>query len=95
MRAVNIGDLKNQLSAFLQYVRNGEEVVIRDRNVPIARILPFHDIEDDERELVASGIMKMPEQPLDLEKFWARPMGTVSRDDVREAVLADRTDENR
>jgi hypothetical protein len=34
MRTVNIGVLKNQLSAYLRYVRNGEEVVVRDRNVP-------------------------------------------------------------
>jgi hypothetical protein len=33
MRTVNIGVLKNQLSAYLR-VRNGEEVVVRDRNVP-------------------------------------------------------------
>src|SRR5580658_6714404 len=39
MRTVNIGELKNQLSAYLQYVRNGEEVVVKDRNTPVARIL--------------------------------------------------------
>jgi prevent-host-death family protein len=42
MRTVNIGELKNQLSAYLQYVRNGEEVIVRDRNTPVARILPIH-----------------------------------------------------
>lgn len=45
MRTVNIGELKNQLSAYLQYVRNGEEVIVRDRNAPVApvaRILPIH-----------------------------------------------------
>ena len=31
MRTVNIGELKNQLSGYLQYVKNGEEVVIRER----------------------------------------------------------------
>lgn len=41
MRSVNIGTLKNQLSAYLRLVRNGEEVVVRDRDKPIARILPF------------------------------------------------------
>jgi prevent-host-death family protein len=42
MRTVNIGELKNQLSAYLQYVRNGEEVIVRGRNTPVARILPIH-----------------------------------------------------
>ena len=41
MKTVNIGELKNQLSGYLQYVKNGEEIVkngeeivIRDRSVP-------------------------------------------------------------
>jgi len=41
MRTVNIGTLKNKLSAYLQYVRNGEEIIVRDRNKPVARIRPF------------------------------------------------------
>jgi prevent-host-death family protein len=41
MRTANIGVLKNQLSAYLKFVRNGEEVIVCDRNVPVARILPF------------------------------------------------------
>ncbi len=31
MRSVNIGTLKNQLSAYLRYVRDGEEIVVHDR----------------------------------------------------------------
>jgi antitoxin (DNA-binding transcriptional repressor) of toxin-antitoxin stability system len=50
------------LSAYLQYVRNGEEVVVRDSSVPVARILPFHgtSASDEEAQLVASGAMKLP-----------------------------------
>ena len=33
MKTVNIADLKNQLSAYLQLVRNGEEIIVRDRNL--------------------------------------------------------------
>ena len=39
MRAVNLGDLKNNLSRYLSAVRRGEELVVRDRNKPIARII--------------------------------------------------------
>ena len=97
MRTVNIGDLKNHLSAYLQYVRNGEEVIVRDRNIPVARILPFRsaDLTSDERELVAAGVMKMPEQPLDLEAFWGRQSGNVAPDIALKAVLDSRADENR
>lgn len=68
MRTVNIGELKNQLSGYLQYVKNGEEIVVRDRSVPVARILPFRQDVGWEREaqLVASGALKMPEEAMDL-----------------------------
>jgi len=42
MRTVNISDLKAQLSAHIQLVRDGEEVLVCDRNKPVARIvLPY------------------------------------------------------
>ena len=40
MRTVNISDLKAQLSAHIQRVKDGEEVLICDRNKPVARIIP-------------------------------------------------------
>jgi antitoxin (DNA-binding transcriptional repressor) of toxin-antitoxin stability system len=93
MRTVNIGVLKNQLSAYLQYVRNGEEVVVRDRNVPIARILPFRlplppegDHEAEAAYLIATGQMKEATQKMDWEAFWALPMPTVSDEAVKEAI---------
>jgi prevent-host-death family protein len=91
MRTVNIGTLKNELSAYLKYVRNGEEVVVRDRNVPIARILPFTlpDDADDDAEvahLVATGQMKLPTREMDWDAFWALPHPTVSDEAAREAI---------
>ena len=82
MRTVNIGELKNQLSSYLQYVRNGEEIVIRDRSVPVARILPFrHDANSEhETRLVASGAMKMPEEPMDWDIFFTDRAGDVSHE---------------
>jgi prevent-host-death family protein len=67
MKTVNIGELKNHLSGYLQYVKNGDEIVIKDRSIPVARILPFrHGTEwDREEQLVASGALKMPEEAMD------------------------------
>jgi antitoxin (DNA-binding transcriptional repressor) of toxin-antitoxin stability system len=95
MRTVNIGALKNQLSAYLRYVRNGEEVLVRDRNVPIARILPFvppADLDLDEARLVAAGILKLPQDPtpMDWDAFWALPRPKVSDEAVAEAIDWDR-----
>jgi antitoxin (DNA-binding transcriptional repressor) of toxin-antitoxin stability system len=95
MRTVNIGVLKNQLSAYLQLVRKGEEVVVRDRNKPIARILPFtaaevadadFDLEAHAAHLIATGQMKEAEQEMDWEAFWALPAGNVSDEAVKEAI---------
>jgi prevent-host-death family protein len=93
MRTVNIGVLKNQLSAYLQIVRKGEEVVVRDRNVPIARILPFTlplppegDHEAEVAYLIATGQMKEAKKKMDWEAFWALPRPTVSDEAVKEAL---------
>ena len=40
MRIVNISELKARLSAHIQLVRDGEEVLVCDRNKPVARIVP-------------------------------------------------------
>ncbi len=94
MRTVNIGDLKNQLSAYLQYVRNGEEIIVRDRNLPVARILPIDnaDLSEHERQMVASGAMKLPQQEMDWKAFWALPRPKVSHKRAVEAALESRGD---
>lgn len=94
MKTVNIGELKNQLSAYLQHVRDGEEVVICDRKVPIARILPFRQDSYSEQEaaLVASGAMKMPEEQMDWEAYLLRKRGNVPHAVAVQAVIDGRGD---
>jgi prevent-host-death family protein len=41
MKIANIAELKNKISEYLAAVENGEEVEVRKRNVPIARIVPL------------------------------------------------------
>ena len=94
MRTVNIGELKNQLSGYLQYVKSGEEIVIRDRSVPVARILPFRHGSgwEQEEQLIASGALKMPEEEMDWSQFFVAPAGNVSRDIAVEAAIESRGD---
>jgi prevent-host-death family protein len=56
---VNIGDLKAQLSAHIQFVRDGEEVLVCDRNKPVARIVPCRPEGDSEQEqrLIARDVL--------------------------------------
>ena len=56
MRTVNIADLKNNLSAHLKRVRAGEELIVKDRNRPVARLMPSTAGEDlDAEELDATA----------------------------------------
>jgi prevent-host-death family protein len=94
MRTANIGTLRNQLSAYLKYVRNGEEVVICDRNVPVARILPFHpaDWSDRQAALAAAGKIKLPVAEMDWPAFHARRRGSVPHDLAVQATVDSRGD---
>ena len=41
MKTANIAEFKDNLSKFLSLVEKGEEIEIRKRNVPIARLRPL------------------------------------------------------
>ncbi|MEP6507562.1 MAG: type II toxin-antitoxin system prevent-host-death family antitoxin [Gemmatimonadales bacterium] len=41
MSKVGVADLKAKLSEHLRTVKRGEEVIVYDRNEPVARIVPF------------------------------------------------------
>lgn len=71
MLTVNVAELKNRLSAHLLRVRSGEELLIRDRNLPIAKIVPLRrdEMDVDEMSLVASGQMTLPEKPFQASSF--------------------------
>lgn len=91
MRSVNIAELKNRLSAYLDEVRAGEEIMIRDRNQAIAKIVPLSlaDFDAAERALIASGEMRPPERPLPTS-FWAMPAPRVPMRRIRAVIAAER-----
>jgi antitoxin (DNA-binding transcriptional repressor) of toxin-antitoxin stability system len=61
MRTVNISDLKAQLSAHIQLVLDGEEVLVCDRNKPPARIVPCRLEGPSEQErLIAVAFSRHP-----------------------------------
>jgi prevent-host-death family protein len=95
LRTVNVAELKDQLSKYLRFAKQGEEVVIRDRNMPVAKLVPFaaDDAKDEELMLVAAGKMRLPKIRLDLKKFWAIPTGSVAGNKAIRAVLEDREEE--
>lgn len=92
MRSVNVAELKNQLSKYLAFAKNGEEIVIRDRNLPVARLTPFlaQDAGEQELLLVAAGKMRLPRESVDLEKLLTPPSGRSARRQVTAALLEER-----
>jgi prevent-host-death family protein len=92
MRNVNVAELKNQLSKYLRFAKRGEEVIIRDRNLPVAKLVPFaaEDATDEELELVAQGRMRLPKAKIDIDEIFKMPTGRVKGNRAIEALLADR-----
>lgn len=94
MISVNISDLKNRLSHYLDRVRRGESVLIRDRDRVIARIDPagsltVGDAEERLAELERRGTIRRGVGALGPAFLRRRPKLRV---DVVAALLAERED---
>jgi prevent-host-death family protein len=95
MRSVNIAELKNRLSSYLNEVRGGEEILIRDRNLPIAKIVPIARSQDFDMELMAlaaTGKARLPEETL-TESFWSLPAPKVPMKKILTTLRADRDED--
>ncbi len=57
---------QNNLSAYLECVRNGEEMLVKDRHRLIARLMSLSGAEDMEAEELemAAGLVRFPEKAL-------------------------------
>lgn len=87
MKTVNIGELKAKLSAHIQLVKDGEEVLVCERNKPVARIVPcdLEDYSEREKRLIAKGVLTPPRKRPPARRTWPHPPGNVS-DEAMERV---------
>jgi len=92
MRTVNVAELEKRLSEYISFAKGGEEVVIRDRNLPVAKLVPFSAEGADNHELVlvAAGKLRLPQVRLDVKKLLKIPTGSAPGNKAIQAVLADR-----
>jgi prevent-host-death family protein len=91
-RAVGIAELRNKLSAYLGRVREGEEILVRDRKKPIAKIVPLAEAGDltaEETALVAEGKLRPAERPLP-QSFFKLRAPKVARRHVLESLDTER-----
>ena len=89
---VSIAQLKNGLSGYLQRVRAGETILIRDRDLPIARLQPLTgDMQAEEAELAAAGLLIPPAAAFDPDVIQEFPtMRAKAKKDISDAISADR-----
>jgi prevent-host-death family protein len=62
MKTVGVAQLKAQLSRFLGHVKTGQEVVITERGLPVAKIVPLRATEarESRRERLAkAGLLQL------------------------------------
>ncbi len=74
---------------------DGEEVMIRDRDLPMEKLDPFstEGAESQELLLVAAGKLRLPKVRLDIKKLFKIRTGSVRGNKTIQAVLADREEE--
>lgn len=92
MRTVNMSELRNRLSEYLTLVRGGEEIVIRVRNLSVAKLVPFstEGADDQDLKLIAAGKMRFPRMRLDVKALLKIPTGIVAGNKAIQAVIAGR-----
>ena len=93
MRSTNIADLRNHLTRYLKEVRAGEEIVVRDRQLPFAKIVPLANAgQAEDLRLVAAGLMRKAERTLPAS-FWRVRRAAVGRRAAANAVGRDRDED--
>jgi prevent-host-death family protein len=96
MQSVNIAELRSHLSVYLGRARRGEEIVIRDRNLAIAKIVPLSKaggFGEELLDLAAQGLVRLPEKALDWKAFFSLPAPDVPLEKIRAAIEAEREEE--
>ena len=95
MATVGVARLKAKLSAFLARVRAGEEIVVTDRGVPVARIVAIKPAADDDEKrlehLEREGKIRRGSGELP-PGFWSLPRPRDAGNLVRRALIEERED---
>ena len=92
IRTTGIKDLKASLSENLARVKAGDEIVITERGIPIAKLVPMLDPEESLQDMARRGLVRLPTRTMDIEEFLRLPRPDDPEGSVRAALIADRRD---
>ncbi len=95
MQTAAVSELKASTSEYLAKVKSGEEILITDRGMPIARIIPLRRSEDAVAarmmQLERTGMIRRGSGGI-TEEFWAAPRPRDQRGGALAALLDERED---
>jgi prevent-host-death family protein len=93
MEKVSVSKLKDQLSAYLKKVQDGQTLLVTDRNKPVARLEPVAQPGSETQRiarLAEQGIVALPKAPpLSIEEI-RRMRPTAPGANLLEALLEER-----
>jgi prevent-host-death family protein len=98
MKRASITETKNQLSALIARVKQGETVLIVERGRSVARLEPV-GVSDDEdwdaplARLEGAGIIRRAKSPFDLRLLKEPPPKLPARVSALQALLEEREDD--
>jgi antitoxin (DNA-binding transcriptional repressor) of toxin-antitoxin stability system len=94
MQTVSVGKLRSDLNRYLEDVKSGEEVLIKERNRTIAKIVPMDNDDDDElAQLVAEGVLSPPKISKIPDSFWDEELPDISLETVVKAITDEREED--
>jgi prevent-host-death family protein len=94
MPVASVSDLKAHLSAWLEKVASGDEVVITDRGTPVAKLIPVPPAEavaERTQALIRAGVLRGGAGKLSAD-FWDLPRPTLPGNLAVEAVRRERAE---
>jgi prevent-host-death family protein len=89
---VGVRELRQNLSVYLRRVKQGERLVVTERNVPVAELVPLDADLDPIERMIAEGLLEPPTRSLrDLPPRIAVPgdpyAGTRALQEAREDIV--------
>jgi len=92
MRTSNIASAKSHFSHLIDLVKQGQTVLITERNKPVATLQPVVHLSTAGLDgLYASGLLAPPGKTLDVGAFLAAPRASLAvENSLTRAVLAER-----